>query len=41
MEFFDDVHTGDCLNKDKVIEARTLEMEYYRKMKVYTKVHKS
>ena len=36
-EFFDDVH-GKWLDKDRAIEARRLELEFFRKMGVYTKV---
>ena len=41
MTFVDDVHEGKLLKRDKVIEARKVEMEYLRKMGVYEKVHKS
>ena len=41
MTFVDDVHEGKLLKRDKVIEARKVEMEYFRKMGVYEKVHKS
>ena len=36
-DFFDDVH-GKWLNKDMAIEARMLEMDFFKKMGVYTKV---
>ena len=39
-EFFDDVH-GKWLDKDRAIEARRLELEFFRKMGVYTKVPRS
>ena len=35
-EFYDDVH-GNWLDKDRAIEARRLELEFFRKMGVYTK----
>ena len=41
MEFIDDVHEGNLLPKDKVIEARQLEMDFFRRMKVYRKVPKA
>ena len=41
MEFEDDVHQGEWLPKDKMIEARRLEMDFFRKMGVYTKVPRS
>ena len=40
LTFVDDVHEGKLLKRDKVIEARKVEMEYFRKMGVYEKVHK-
>ena len=36
-EFFDDVH-GKWLEKERAIEARRLELKFFRKMGVYTKV---
>ena len=39
MEFFDDVRGGGP-DRDKVISARRLEMEYFKKMGVYSKVPK-
>ena len=30
MEFIDDVHEGNLLPKDKVIEARQLEMGFFQ-----------
>ena len=39
-EFYDDVH-GKWLEKDRAIEARRLEIEFFRKMGVYTKVPRS
>ena len=36
-EFFDDVH-GKWREKNRAIEARRLELEFFRKMGVYTKV---
>ena len=41
MTFVDDVYGGKLLKRDKVIEARKIEMEYFRKMGVYEKVHRS
>ena len=41
MTFVDDVHRGKLLKRDKVIEARKIEMEYFRKMGVHEKVHRS
>ena len=41
MTFVDDVHGGKLLKRDKVIEARKIEMEYFWKMGVYEKVHRS
>ena len=41
MTFVDDVHGGKLLKRDKVIEARKIEMEYFRKMGVCEKVHRS
>ena len=41
MEFIDDVHGGKVLNKDMVIQARRLEMDFFKKMKVYKKVPKA
>ena len=32
---------GKLLKRDKVIEARKIEMEYFRKMGVYEKIHRS
>ena len=32
MTFVDDVHGGKLLKRDKVIEARKIEMEYFRKV---------
>ena len=37
MDFWDDVKGGP-LERERVIEARKLEMAYFRKMCVYTKV---
>ncbi len=37
LEFIDDV-TGAPLDKDKAVQARKLEMDYFRQMGVYTKV---
>ena len=39
-EFYDDVH-GDRLDKNRAIEARRLELEFFRKIGVYTKVPRS
>ena len=36
VDFFDDV-TGKALDHDRAVEARRLEIEFFRKMKVYTK----
>ena len=41
MEFWDDIHDGSRLPHDKMVEARMAEMEFFRKMGVYRKVHKS
>ena len=41
MTFVDGVHGGKLLKRDKVIQARKIEMEYFRKMGVYEKVHRS
>ena len=38
MEFIDDVHAGNTLDKEKVMKARRLEIEFFQKMKVYEKV---
>ena len=32
MDFIDDVHSGKYLDKEMVIEARRLELEFFRKM---------
>ena len=37
FEFFDDV-TGQTLDKKMAVEARKLEMQFFRNMKVYDKV---
>ena len=39
-EFYDDVH-GKPFNKDMAIRARKLEMDFFKRMKVYTKVDRS
>ena len=39
-EFFDDVH-GKWLDKDRAIDARRLQLEFFRKIGVYTKVPRS
>ena len=36
ITFVDDVHGGKLLKRDKVIEARKIEMEYFRKMRLIT-----
>ena len=41
VKFYDDLNAGGELDKNKVIEARKLEMQFFKKMGVYTKVHKS
>ena len=41
MIFVDYVHGGLLLKRDKVIEARKIEMKCFRKMGVYEKVHRS
>ena len=38
MVFIDDVHDGKVLNKEGVIRARRLEIEFFKKMGVYEKV---
>jgi hypothetical protein len=40
IRFYDDVNGGEELDKDKVIEARKLEMAFFMKMGVYSKVSK-
>ena len=40
MEFFDDV-TGKTLSHAMTVEARKLEMKFFRKMGVYTKIPSS
>ena len=40
MTFVDDVHEGKLLKRDKVGEVRKVEMEYFRKMGVFEKVHR-
>ena len=39
-EFTDDVK-GGLLNKEAVVEARKLEMDYFKKMQVYKKIKRS
>ena len=41
IKFYDDLNAGDELNKEKVIEARKLEMMFFKKMGVYSKVDKA
>ena len=41
MIFADDVHEGKLLKRGKVIEARKVEREYFWKVGVYEKVHRS
>ncbi len=41
IKFYDDVHGGEELNKDEVIAARKLEMQFFKKMGVYSKVSMS
>ena len=41
VKFYDDLNAGDEISKDKVMEARKLEMKLFKKMGVYTKVDKS
>ena len=38
VEFTDDVNGGNALDKDKVIAARRLEMQFFKKMGVFEKV---
>ena len=38
LQFIDDVHTGTILDKEAVIEARILEIDFFKRMKVYEKV---
>ena len=38
VRFLDDMNGYKELNKDQVIAARRLEIEYFRKMRVYKKV---
>ena len=39
-DFYDDI-SGKWLDKDRAIEARRLELEFFRKMGVYTKIPRS
>ncbi len=41
VSFYDDLNGGGELSKDKVIEARKLEMKFLKNMRGYTKVDKS
>ena len=41
QEFYDDVHEFKHLDREQVIKARMLELDFFRKMGVYQKVHKS
>ena len=41
MEFWDDMHEMRPLNFDMAVEARRLEMKFFKTMGVYTKVDKS
>ena len=41
FDFFDDVRQGQYLDKAMVVKARQLEMQYFKKLGVYKKVHKS
>ena len=41
VKFYDDMNGGEELDKEKVIAARRLEMQFFKKMGVYSKVHKS
>ena len=38
VEFTDDVNGGNALDKNKVIAARRLEMQFFKKMGVFEKV---
>ena len=40
MGFYDDVH-GKPLEKERAIQARKLEMDFFKKMQVYSKVNRS
>ena len=40
IKFYDDVNGGEELDKKKVVEARKLEMQFFKKMGVYSKVSK-
>ena len=40
IEFYDDVNEGQKLEWSLVVKARRLEIEYFRKMGVYTKISK-
>ena len=40
IKFYEDVNGGEQLDKDKVIAARKLEMQFFKKMGVYSKVDK-
>ena len=37
VEFTDDVNGGNALDKDKVIAARRLEMQFFKKMGLFEK----
>lgn len=41
QEFYDDLHEFKHLYREQVIKARMLELDIFRKMGVYQKVHKS
>jgi len=41
LEFIDDVHEGRRLEREKVIQARKLEMDFFKRMGVYEKVPKN
>ena len=41
VDFFDDVNDNKALNHELVVKVRRLEIDYFKKMRVYDKVHKS
>ena len=38
LEFYDDVNGGKWLNKEEVVKARRLEIDFFKRMGVYRKV---
>ena len=41
IKFYDDMNGGEELDKDKVIAVRKLEMQFFKKMGLYSKGDKS